>query len=526
MTSRCSTRGWSVVSICCWAALGASVLHAVEPTSTLVLYNVNDPESVAISNYYMQARPGVRSFGLDLPGLGEQITGQTYLDEIRTPLLSELASQSWGSQIDTFVTTKGLPLRIDVGTSGTTNWGQFSSLESELARIDSIDSIAAMGDQSFSAAIVDIPGVLPANPYYLGPEVDLFTGLPLPYDGPEGFDRSDPINENIRLTSRLDGYTLQDVTGMIDRAQQAFVVPFGQTVVVDDHPNAPASSEAAMADLALSILPSHNQLTDYDATNSPIVTSSSPVLGYVSHGIHGGLPAGVPGSLDQTGYIVDTLNFEYANGAVFHTYESFNAFSFDLTSTSPATSQGQVAQWIAAGGTAGLGHVQEPTASKWTVTNEDIFFDMLLSGYTLAEAAWAATRQLSFVNTVVGDPLMRWQAWLPGDANLDGMVNLDDLAILQVNWLDPGTFSEGDFNGDGNVNLDDLAILQVNWLQSVNTSASPSNVASLPMVDPATGIPASVASVPEPPTGYEVVSAIGLTLLIRGKRLLGRKKFL
>ena len=42
---------------------------------------------------------------------------------------------------------------------------------------------------------------------------------------------------------------------------------------------------------------------------------------------------------------------------------------------------------------------------------------------TFVEAAWRATRQLSYMNTVVGDPLMRLQAWLPGDANLDGAVS-------------------------------------------------------------------------------------------------------
>jgi hypothetical protein len=36
-------------------------------------------------------------------------------------------------------------------------------------------------------------------------------------------------------------------------------------------------------------------------------------------------------------------------------------------------------------------------------------FKMLLSGYTWAEAAWSSMQQLSYVNTVVGDPLMTWK---------------------------------------------------------------------------------------------------------------------
>ncbi len=445
---------------------------AVEAASTLLLYDTTDADSVAIKDYYLAARPGVRAYGLSLPSFGEEILAQEYLDDIRRPILEYLNSQGWGSEIDTFVTTKGLPLRIDAGAdpnpSPQSNWARYSSLESELTRIDTISSVEEMGDQNFSAAILDVPGVKPANPYYLGLEFDLFTGGLLPYEGPEGFDRSDPVNENIRLTSRLDGYTLQDVFGLIDRSQKTFVIPFAQAVVVDDHPGSPVSSETEMTNLALNILPSRNQLAVYDATNSPILASSSPVIGYVSLGTHSGLTPGGPGNLDQTGYIVEDLNFEYANGAVFLTYESFNAYSFDSASVSPQTYQGQVAQWIAAGGTAAVGNVAEPTANVSTVTNEDIMFDMLLSGYTLAEAAWAATRQLSFVNTVVGDPLMVWRAWLPGDTNLDGVVEFNDFFTLQGNWQQEGGFEDGDFDGDGMVDENDLMILQANWLTSVS----------------------------------------------------------
>lgn len=448
---------------------------AVEADSTLLLYDTADANSVSIKDHYLAVHPGVRALGLTLPSFGEQILAQEYLDTIRQPVLDHLNSAGLNSIIDTFVTTKGLPLRIDAGSDPNpgplSNWRQFSSLESELTRIDTIGSVAEMGDQNFSNAVLNVPGVKPANPYYLGLEFDLFTGETLPYDGPEGFDRSDPINENIRLASRLDGYTQQDVIDMIDRAQSAFLVPFGHAIIVDGHPASPVFAETAMPELAQSILPSHDQLAIYDETNSPILSSPSPVIGYVGHGVHSGLPGGVPGELDETGYIFESLDFEYANGAIFHTYESFNAISFDLTNTSGAISQGQVAQWIAAGGTAGLGHVYEPTANVSTVTNEDIFFDMMLSGYTLAEAAWAATRQLSFVNTVVGDPLMRWKTWIPGDANLDGLIDNADAGILLGNWGDTTLgIDGGDFNSDGWTNAKDGGILFENWTFSQSAS--------------------------------------------------------
>jgi len=56
---------------------------------------------------------------------------------------------------------------------------------------------------------------------------------------------------------------------------------------------------------------------------------------------------------------------------------------------------------------------------------------------------------------------------LPGDADLDGFANDDDLAILLANWeQDPGRITRwglGDFTADTDVNDDDLAVLLANW---------------------------------------------------------------
>ncbi len=59
---------------------------------------------------------------------------------------------------------------------------------------------------------------------------------------------------------------------------------------------------------------------------------------------------------------------------------------------------------------------------------------------------------------------VRVTAALPGDANLDGLINLGDLQILGDHWMDDtGTWSDGDFTGDGLVNLADLQILGDQW---------------------------------------------------------------
>jgi LPXTG-motif cell wall-anchored protein len=51
-----------------------------------------------------------------------------------------------------------------------------------------------------------------------------------------------------------------------------------------------------------------------------------------------------------------------------------------------------------------------------------------------------------------------------GDINMDGVTDMSDLAILQVNFgKSPATKAEGDLNGDGIVDNADFALLQANF---------------------------------------------------------------
>ena len=69
---------------------------------------------------------------------------------------------------------------------------------------------------------------------------------------------------------------------------------------------------------------------------------------------------------------------------------------------------------------------------------------------------------------LISPVLLSFLAAPPGDANLDGKVNVDDLRIVALNWLQSGkAWTSGDFSGDGNVNLTDVAIMAGNWLYGV-----------------------------------------------------------
>ena len=62
---------------------------------------------------------------------------------------------------------------------------------------------------------------------------------------------------------------------------------------------------------------------------------------------------------------------------------------------------------------------------------------------------------------------------LPGDANLDGGVDINDLTIVLANYDEAGmTWTTGDFNYDGKVDINDLTIVLSHYGQSLGSSAA------------------------------------------------------
>ena len=198
-----------------WIAYPSNSARAeLLPSNVLVLYNVWSPEGTEVAQYYAQVHPGVRLMGLQGLGTDEEVSADYYLDTIRPQILGAL-----DDSIDVIATTKGLPLRIttDPHTNlGTyvdpfgvkrpifgTSWKPYSSLESELTRIDTFSTWEQLGDQTFW-----LPDDAPTwphptrNPYYRVNE---------PFD----FE-----TYGFRLVSRLDGFTVEDIKNSIDRAQK------------------------------------------------------------------------------------------------------------------------------------------------------------------------------------------------------------------------------------------------------------------------------------------------------------------
>ena len=87
------------------------------------------------------------------------------------------------------------------------------------------------------------------------------------------------------------------------------------------------------------------------------------------------------------------------------------------------------------------------------------------------------------------------EAYLPGDANLDGIVDASDLNVVGLNWLQDVTgWCSGDFTADGVVNASDLNKVGLNWLQDVLDVAAP--VQRVPRAPLANHVVAAIAAQP------------------------------
>jgi hypothetical protein len=89
---------------------------------------------------------------------------------------------------------------------------------------------------------------------------------------------------------------------------------------------------------------------------------------------------------------------------------------------------------------------------------------------------------------------------IPGDANLDGKVDINDLTIVLAHYGQTGMlWSQGEFTGDGKVDINDLTIVLANYGHSIGSSAGP------------------MAPVPEP-ASVVLLACCGLAALLAGAR--------
>jgi len=211
------------------------------------------------------------------------------------------------------------------------------------------------------------------------------------------------------LVSHLDGISYDVVVNMIDRSIDPDVSGTAFWVL-DDDPTMAGFTEAAQFSTTKYLLESKGFNVVYDNTNNWITSYPNNVMGFSSWGTHA-----EDGNCEweDSAWVVDSLNFNLSNGAIFNTFESFNGTSLttlawrhiDNIPPSCNHTQGLATQFLQIGGTGIVAHAWEPYYTPLGVNDNTKTFPAYAMGYNLIDAFYKGQKYLGWVNMVVGDPL-------------------------------------------------------------------------------------------------------------------------
>jgi len=358
------------------------------PPATIIVFNRDVPESVALAKFYAQKRGIARDH---LVGLNcspnEEINRDEYEATIAEPLRVVFKERNWWTVHDStdgrssitansirFVALmKGVPMKIrpasdyrgDQPAAGPVGSRNEASVDSELAGLGFF-SKQISGAQS--------------NPYF------------------QSYRRISEFEAPaLLLVCRLDAPSAATVRRMItDAIETEKTGLWGRAYIDGAHNTAPG---LGVGDTWLAEI--REQLRK---AGVPVIYDDEPAIfpdGYpmTDCALYFGWYAGsVAGPFTQP-------SFEFAPGAVAVHIHSFSA----------STLRDEKANWagplLTKGAAATIGNVYEPFLQL--TAHLDILSDRLLHGFTFAESAYMSVPALSWMSVMVGDPLYRpYDAWL------------------------------------------------------------------------------------------------------------------
>lgn len=416
-----------IFSLCYTLAEAQTNASVPGPENVLVVYNELDSTSVKVKNYYRDARsiPTTNILGLDsLPEIayynGESVkldqdneiirrnapcaddesnqvcddsyAWQYFEDYIAGPIRNHLNTKvdpntgdTLYKQIRYIVLCKGVPLKIQSGHAQTWNAHQILVNVSVNALLSVLNT---NGNQNPSPVSL-YKGNKIQNPYHGADEY--FT---MEYRFLPNFFN----NGNLKLSylvSRLDGINYDEVENLIYRSVNADTSGNGLWVL-DGHPQyGNHNLDASSASEKIRLLGFNDTL---NTNNTPIFNINQPVIGYTSQGAHAGYGAT---------YFQTSLNFEYLNGAICNTYESYNSYS--MNPSYRRDGHGLISEFVKRrpssnqAGTGAMGNCWEPYESG--IIDNRYFFPSYAVGYGLVDAAYMGMQYLAWQNVVIGDPL-------------------------------------------------------------------------------------------------------------------------
>jgi uncharacterized protein (TIGR03790 family) len=345
-----------------------SVASAQTPDQVLVVVNGRSATSREIGEYYATRR-GIPRGNLCTIATAPQetIVRSVYEGEIEASIGKFLTSHGLREKVLYIVLTSGVPLRIS---------GPGAGFQSEAA---SVDSELTLLYQRLRGAIIPLPGPV-KNPFYQHQDS--------PFRHP-----AFPIY----LVTRLDGYSMSDMKGLVDRALLArntgkFVIDLKSR---EDTPGNQWLRNAAL------LLPKDRVVMDESGT---VLSGIGNVIGYASWGSN------------DTARKQRFLHLGWLPGAIATEFVSFDARSFrppppnweigdwnDNRTWYGDSPQSLTADYIHEGATGASGQVYEPYLTF--CPRPDYVLPAYYAGRTLAESFYLGIPGLSWMNVVVGDPL-------------------------------------------------------------------------------------------------------------------------
>lgn len=358
------------------------------PEHVLVVYNIQSDTSGFIKDYYKTARNISASniVPLNLPDTGfysgdrviltqegevikrdatcsddvsgsvcDNLAWQYFEDYIAAPIRTHLnifnsaTGKYFYEQIRYIVLCKGVPLKIQSGHAKTE--GFHSNLIN--ISVNSLLSLINNNGNNNHSPIALYGETKVSNPYY---NSDNFYTTDYRFIPNYFKTKHQSFQDSISLAylvTRLDGLNYSEIAANIDRMIDPDTSGTAQWILDGGGPY--GTDDMSKAHLILQSL-GFNSV--FDNTSAHILNSPTNdlVIGYSSAGKHAGL---------DTNYAQSQLQFNYANGSIFNTYESYNGYSMDPKYRRKVDLHGLLTEFLqrrgnGQGGTSGVGHVFEP----------------------------------------------------------------------------------------------------------------------------------------------------------------------
>ncbi len=353
--------------------LGCFAAAAQSADQVLVVINKRSGTSEQIGAYYSRKRdiPAGNICRIDT-GTGEAAAPDQYRNEIEAPVAAFLKAHELTEKVLYIVLTKGVPLIVR---------GPGKGLQSSTA---SVDSELTLLYQRMKGAVVALPGPAP-NPF--------FRQTDAPFRHP-----AFPMY----LVTRLDGYDVKDVLGLVDRALMAKNT--GKFVIDLKARDRDGGNQWLRA--AALLLPKQRLVFDDSAA---VLANIAGVIGYASWGSN------------DTDHKFRFPHFGWLPGAIATEFVSTDGRTFtkppdtwqiggsweDPKALFMGSPQSLTADYIHDGASGASGQVDEPYLQF--CPRPDLVLPAYYSGRTLAESFYMGIPGLSWMNVVIGDPLMRLQ---------------------------------------------------------------------------------------------------------------------